>query len=322
MSNPPIPIDALPYIPRGDGERPPDAPGWSGGHEQRRDSPGYPQYDQHVERPNGPHQGPIQGRPDRLPSTMPLEQQRDQLDDTHPPPPPHPSMPSYSLAGQHAASSYLDRVEHDPRVQDMLNGAPDRSFHDQPSHVSEYPRQSQPQPQEQQQQFHQPPGQTHFTEHAAPSSRNMTQQPLPPPGAGHQRFESVTSMDKPLPPPGGQAFHPHSTAHAPSQSNGHVGPATLHHRDPYPHHQSQGPRDILSPPRQTHPVRHDKSLSQVDRYPPFPVHRTESILDHAVPLWPNGPEDHFKQQQNQQQPLGGPRGGLASVDPVSMPLPQ
>jgi hypothetical protein len=152
--------------------------------------------------------------------------------------PSDPRMPPHSMMGHNAASSYLDRVAHDARMQNMLHGAPQRTFTMPSQGPTERRRSAAPDSQ------------------AVPDSADYQDKPLPSPyeGSRVQRSNTVPSR-------------------------------TTHNRETSLSVSAPG-RDILSPPRQHGNARHDRSLSQADRYPAFPTHRTESILDHAVPIWP------------------------------------
>jgi len=269
MVNPPIPIEPMGFLPSGvlhPNERKQQTPEEQQGTESR----GSPQ-----ERSPDPR---IHGQQASRPTYQSFGDSADRLSQqaqrvasqantqSRPSPSPRPGtsrepsprdpplMPPHSMAGANAASSYLDRVEHDPRMQHMLHGAPQRTF-TMPSQ--------------------------------APAGRTRSHAPdtLAPP-------DSASMMDKPLPSPHGRSDH---------QSHNQVSSRVGHSRQG-----SHMPRDILSPPRQDHNAPFDRSLSQADRYPPFPTHRTESILDHAVPMWP----------------MSEIRGGAQSIDPRGMPLPE
>jgi hypothetical protein len=273
MVNPPIPIEPMGFLPSGvlhpndrQNQQPDQQQGAAQGHPRPQPQP--QQQQSPDQRGQGQQPGPqhqsfgdsadrlnqqaqrvaSQAQTNRRPSTSPY-----QGSNREPSPRDPPAMPPHSMAGANAASSYLDRVEHDPRMQNMLHGAPQRTF-TMPSQA--------------------PTGHT----------RSRAPDTLAPP-------DSASMMDKPLPSPHGRSSH-----------QGHNQPPSGvgHSRQG-----SQIPRDILSPPRQDHNAPFDRSLSQADRYPPFPTHRTESILDHAVPLWPN-PDMRAAQ----------------SVDPRGMPLPE
>lgn len=269
MVNPPIPIEPMGYLPSGvlhPNERQNQQADEQQGGQVRQDKQRQPQQQQSPEQGQQPRpqyqsfgdsadrlnqqaqRVASQAQGNRRPSTSPYPGSN-----REPSPRDPPAMPPHSMAGANAASSYLDRVEHDPRMQNMLHGAPQRTF-TMPS-----------------------PAPTGHTRSRAPDT-------LAPP-------DSASLLDKPLPSPHGRSSH------------------QGHHQQPsragHSRRGSQIPRDILSPPRQDHNAPFDRSLSQADRYPPFPTHRTESILDHAVPLWPN-PDMR----------------GAQSVDPRGMPLPE
>jgi len=261
MSNPPIPVEPMGYLNpgvlrQGTDRQPSGRQDVDNSHQTRPDNDTQPTA-QTDHRPSD--QGRVdsaerlyqqaqslatQAHTNRQPSTSPHPGLH-ASQDPRPSPPGHMSMPPYSMAGGPGASSYLDWAEHDPRMQRMLYGAPQRTF-TMPSQ--------------------------------APTRGHRSHAPdnLGPP-------DSASTLDKPLPSPG---------HHDPRQYRGSVLPNPTGHS----RHPSQSvmgpPRDLLSPPTQSHNAHHDKSLSQADRYPPFPTHRTESILDHAVPLWPDsrGPQ--------------------------------
>lgn len=277
MVNPPIPVEPLGHLPSGvlhQNDRPQPNPQEQQGrqqqqHRQPQQSQGQSPQQQGVapqfDRP--PYQS-FGDSADRLNQQAQRVASQAQSRGARPSPGPQPDsgrdsspreprmMPPHSMAGANAASSYLDRAEHDPRMQNMLHGAPQRTF-TMPSHAP-----------------------TQHTRSRAPDT-------LAPP-------DSASMMDKPLPSPHGRSTH---------QSHQQAASRAGHSRQG-----SHIPRDILSPPRQDYNAPFDRSLSQADRYPPFPTHRTESVLDHidhAVPLWP---------MQDSR--------GAQSVDPRGMPLPE
>ncbi|KAJ9097709.1 hypothetical protein QFC21_004747 [Naganishia friedmannii] len=177
-------------------------------------------------------------------------------------PPAHPD----NLTPHNAADAYLDRVQHDPRLQGMLAGAPARSFPMTSTNICPTPHGSADQ---------------RLPSRRPSSTINPLYKPLPlPQEMQHRRYVSDGGLSQFA--AGSQGGSGRRTS---IRSGRHH--AGLHHRE---HRKGQ------------------PSLSQPDRYPTFPRHQAESILDHAVPVF--SPDD-----QAYRVPAG-------YVDPRHIPLPE
>lgn len=174
--------------------------------------------------------------------------------------------PMQSGTPHNAADAYLDRVQHDPRLQGLLEGTPARSV-PMASNTT---------------------GQA-FTQ---PSNNN-------PPSHFRRHSSNPSNLDKPLP-------SPHQPQHRRYVSNG--------SQSQYAGSQMGGGRTSVRSGRHHNGLnsrndgRQDRSVSQPDRYPPFPPQPARSILNHAVPVL--SPDD-----QSYRIPPG-------YIDPRHVPLPE
>jgi hypothetical protein len=170
------------------------------------------------------------GTPHRQPSVPPPQHGTPGRAPSMPPPGPNPSTDRHFY---NPADSYLDHVEHDPKLQEMLHGAPTRTFHTS---------------------F----GQTEPSRPMTSGPHSHTQQELRPPS--RQMDPRGTVHDKPLPDLRDVPIPMTMPMPMPDyESDIHRAQSTAHRS----RHRASGQGDL----------KHSRSMSQIpdgDRYPVFP----------------------------------------------------